>query len=66
MIDLITNSLLNMPAENYRVASSEWFNNTRNDIHRINKSLTGVLDVIKAERLIEGSCPIRPQTLKAI
>ncbi|RCH96715.1 hypothetical protein CU097_014760 [Rhizopus azygosporus] len=38
-----------MPAENYRVASSEWFNNTRNDIHRINKSLTGVLDVIKAE-----------------
>lgn len=44
----------------------EWLNNTRSDIHRINKSLTGVPDVIKAERLIEGSCPIRPQTLKAI
>ncbi|RCI00128.1 hypothetical protein CU097_015067 [Rhizopus azygosporus] len=53
VVDLIVNSPLNIPAGTYGVVSSEWFNNTRSDIHQSKKCLTGIPDVKKAESLIE-------------
>ncbi|CEJ03636.1 hypothetical protein RMCBS344292_17615 [Rhizopus microsporus] len=54
VIDLIVNSLLNIRAGTYGFASSEWRHNTRSDIHRSKKSLTGIPDVKKTESLIEN------------
>lgn len=53
VIDLIVNSLLNIPAGTYGVASSEWLNNTRSDILYepkldIQKSLPPVLIEVQA------------------
>ena len=53
MVDLIVNSLLNIPAGTYGVVSSEWLNNTRSDTLYeskldIQKSLHPVLIEVQA------------------